>query len=62
MRNVAHELIRLGFDKNQAWGVARHNLGWWPLSILPQMHQALGNKWLEKEGLKSMEKIYMSLQ
>jgi hypothetical protein len=55
-------LISKGITATSAGKAAYSGKGWWKKSIIPQIHYAMGNGWIQQElGLKSLLKIYMSL-
>lgn len=54
-------LIAMGVSERQAWNLALSGKGLWRLSATQQMNQAMDNKWFEKNGLVSLEKIYLGL-
>jgi hypothetical protein len=44
----------------EAWKLALSGKGWWRKSNTPATSRAMGIKWFEKQGLLSLQKIYMS--
>jgi RNA-directed DNA polymerase len=43
------------------WALAASGKGPWRKARSSQMHRAMGNEWIELQGLKSLEKVYLSL-
>lgn len=54
-------LIKLGVSQHSAWLVAMSGKGKWRLSRTPQIQQAMNNNWFEKQGLLSLEKLYLTV-
>jgi hypothetical protein len=54
-------LMSMGVPKWQAWIFALSGKGPWRMSAAPQISAAMNNKWFAEQGLKSLEKVYLSL-
>jgi RNA-directed DNA polymerase len=59
-RTIASFLISRHIANQRAWQAAASGKGPWRISASWQLHKAMGNGWLEIQGLKSLEKIYLS--
>jgi RNA-directed DNA polymerase len=59
-RTIAKFLISRYIPEDRAWSTATSGKGPWRLAANCQMHRAMSNGWFELQGLKSLEKIYLS--
>lgn len=58
---TARYLIKLGVTHNSAWMIAKSGKGKWRLSRTPQVQQAMNNNWFNKQGLLSLESLYLTV-
>lgn len=55
-------LMKLGIDKWKAWEWANSRKAYWRISSSPILHVALGNKYWQKSGLKSLLNRYETMR
>jgi RNA-directed DNA polymerase len=58
---VVKALIAMGVREHKAWRLAKSGKGLWCKSNTPQAAMAMNLRWFENQGLKSLQKIYLSL-
>ena len=58
----AYKVVKFLISRSIAnpWVLASSGKGPWRKSRSSQMHRAMGNGWFDLQGLKSLEKIYLS--
>ena len=54
-------LVSLGVEKWQSWILALSGKGFWRLSGCPQVQQAMGTQWFDKQGLYNLSLNYVRL-
>lgn len=59
---IADFLSSLGIGRDQRWTAAASGKGWWRLSHLPVVQQAMSNAWFEAQGLIDPLERYLELQ
>jgi RNA-directed DNA polymerase len=61
-RTIYKMLVSRGIAAASARKAAYSGKGWWKKSMIPQIHHAMGNGWIQQEyGLKSLLHVHMSL-
>lgn len=55
-------LMKLGIDRWKAWEWANSRKAYWRISSSPILNRALGNKYWQKQGLKSLSNRYQNLR
>jgi len=59
---IAIFLINLGVNRHSAWNTAKSGKGWWRLSAVPALQQAMSNAWFVDQGLINLEQRAMALK
>ena len=47
-------LARQGINQQESWALAMSSKGWWRKSLNPIAHRAMGKRWFDDRGLKSL--------
>lgn len=55
-------LKKLGIDRWKAWEWANSRKAYWRISSSPILHRALGNKYWQRQGLKSLHNRYQNMR
>ena len=60
-KTIAKMLMQRGIGEGSAWNAASSGKGWWRMSMIPQIHKAMGIKWWKLNGLISLSETFETL-
>jgi hypothetical protein len=57
-KTIARMLMQRGIGEGSAWSAAASGKGWWRMSMIPQVHRAMGVGWWKLNGLICLKETF----